>query len=55
MLYEDYTKHRDKKRLQQFRQRNHKWSQAEKYSPSWLLGIFYGMNDGNVGHVGRRT
>jgi hypothetical protein len=34
--YEDYTKHKDENRRDNFRRRNAKWSKAEKYSPSWL-------------------
>ena len=33
---EDYTKHKDEKRRELFRKRNHKWATAEKYSPAWL-------------------
>ena len=36
MGYEDYTKHHDEKRRELFRKRNHKWKDAEKYSPAWL-------------------
>lgn len=36
MGFEDYTKHRDMNRRDLFRKRNHKWANAEKYSPSWL-------------------
>ena len=36
MSYEDYTKHHDENRRQLFRKRNHKWKDAEKYSPAWL-------------------
>jgi len=39
--YEDFTKHQDQDRRQQFRQRNHKWANAPMYSPAfaayWLL------------------
>lgn len=34
--YEDYTKHKDENRRDNFRRRNAKWSKEEKYSPSWL-------------------
>lgn len=34
--YEDYTKHKDQNRRDNFRRRNAKWSKAEKYSPAWL-------------------
>ena len=33
---EDYTKHHDEKRRELFRKRNHKWKDAERYSPAWL-------------------
>ena len=36
MDYVDYTKHLDKKRLEKFRSRNHKWSEAEPYTPAFL-------------------
>lgn len=36
MGYEDYTKHKDETRRDNFRKRNAKWSKAEKYSPAWL-------------------
>ena len=36
MGYEDYTKHHDEKRRELFRKRNHKWKDAERYSPAWL-------------------
>ena len=39
--YEDFTKHQDSDRRQQFRERNAKWSNAPMYSPAfaayWLL------------------
>ena len=34
--YEDYTKHCDKKRRDNFRKRNHRWANAPRYSPAWL-------------------
>ena len=34
--YEDATKHKDKKRIDNFKKRNHKWKDAPKYSPAWL-------------------
>ena len=34
--YEDYTKHKDKKRRDIFKKRNIKWGYAPKYSPAWL-------------------
>ena len=34
--YEDYTKHKDRQRLNAFRQRNWKWEDAPVYSPRWL-------------------
>ena len=34
--YEDYTKHGDKKRRDNFRKRNHRWADAPRYSPAWL-------------------
>ena len=36
MKYEDYTKHGDKKRRDNFRKRNHRWANAPRYSPAWL-------------------
>ena len=33
---EDYTKHRDKKRRDNFKSRNAKWATAYKYSPAYL-------------------
>ena len=36
MGYEDYTIHKDEKRRELFKKRNHKWATAEKYSPAWL-------------------
>jgi hypothetical protein len=34
--YIDYTKSKDKKLRDNFRQRNHKWKDAPKYSPAYL-------------------
>jgi hypothetical protein len=34
--FQDYTKHRDEKRKELFRKRNHKWKDSPKYSPAWL-------------------
>ena len=34
--YEDYTKHGDEKRRDNFKKRNNKWAYARKYSPAWL-------------------
>ena len=34
--YEDYTKHGDDKRRDNFRKRNMKWAYSRKYSPAWL-------------------
>lgn len=34
--YEDYTKHKNLKRLENFRKRNHNWAYAPIYSPAWL-------------------
>jgi hypothetical protein len=34
--YEDYTKHLDEIRREQFLKRNAKWKDAEPYSPAWL-------------------
>lgn len=34
--YEDYTKHKDDERRKRFRQRNHVWASAERYSPAYL-------------------
>lgn len=33
---EDYTRHKDKKRLEAFKNRNKKWATADKYSPSYM-------------------
>ena len=38
--YEDHTKHKDEKRRNNFRKRNHRWANAPVYSPrflSWYL------------------
>lgn len=32
----DYTKHKDPERLRKFKSRNHKWADAEPYSPAFL-------------------
>ena len=34
--FEDYTKHHDEKRRENFRKRNWKWQYAPKYSPAYL-------------------
>ena len=36
MGYEDYTKHGDAKRRENFRKRNHRWANAPKYSSAYL-------------------
>jgi hypothetical protein len=36
MGYEDYSKHKDKHRRDLFRTRNHKWADAEPFSPAFL-------------------
>jgi len=36
MNYEDYTKHKDLKRRDLFRKRNHKWATYPKDSAGWL-------------------
>jgi len=36
IIHEDYTKHKDKKRRQNFRNRNRKWKDADKYTPAHL-------------------
>ena len=36
MLYQDYTKHKDKKRRENFRNRNKRWADADKYIPAHL-------------------
>jgi hypothetical protein len=34
--YQDYTKHKNEKRRDNFRKRKHRWANSPKYSPSWL-------------------
>lgn len=34
--YEDYTKHQDDTRRNNFRKRNAKWETASKWTPAWL-------------------
>ena len=36
MFADDFTKHMDDKRRDNFRSRNAAWSHANKYSPAWL-------------------
>lgn len=36
MGYEDYTKHGNEKRQNQFHLRNKAWATAPKFSPAWL-------------------
>ena len=36
IIHEDYTKHKDKKRRDNFRTRNKKWKDADKYTPAHL-------------------
>jgi hypothetical protein len=36
MFYEDYTKHKDRARLEAFHKRNHRWMDAPKGSAAWL-------------------
>jgi hypothetical protein len=36
MFWEDYTKHKDKRRRELFRIRNHKWATNPKWTASWL-------------------
>ena len=36
MGYEDYTKHHDEKRRDNFRKRNHRWENAPVYTPRFL-------------------
>ncbi len=36
MGMEDFTKHKDKKRQDNFKKRNAKWSKQDKYTPGWL-------------------
>jgi hypothetical protein len=42
LLYEDYTKHQDKKRRQNFRNRNRRWKDADKFTPVIYRFICYG-------------
>ena len=36
MGYEDFSKHKDNKRRDNFKKRNIKWGYAQKYTPAWL-------------------
>jgi len=36
MIYQDYTKHKDKKRRDSFRNRNRRWKDADIFSPAHL-------------------
>jgi hypothetical protein len=36
ILYQDYTKHKDKKRRDNFRNRNRRWKDADKFTPAHL-------------------
>jgi len=36
MIYQDYTKHKDKKRRDSFRNRNRRWKDADIFSPAYL-------------------
>lgn len=36
MGYEDYTKHKDEKRMMKFQNRNRKWAASIEYTPAWL-------------------
>jgi len=36
MGYEDYTKHKDEKRRDNFRNRNRRWAHQPKYTAGWL-------------------
>ena len=36
MLYQDYTKHKDKTRRENFRNRNRRWKDADKFTPAHL-------------------
>jgi len=36
LFYQDYTKHKDKKRRENFRIRNRRWKDAYKYTPAHL-------------------
>lgn len=33
---EDYTKHKDERRRELFRRRNHKWASASKWTPAYM-------------------
>lgn len=41
MRYEDFTKHKDTKRRDNFLKRNHKWKDSPKYTPAHLS--YYGL------------
>jgi hypothetical protein len=34
--YSDFTKHKDERIRARFRLRNHRWREAQHYSPAWL-------------------
>lgn len=36
MGYGDFTKHNDEEKRKRFKQRNHKWKNAARYSPAFL-------------------
>jgi len=36
ILYQDYTKHKDKQRRDNFRNRNKRWKDADKFTPAHL-------------------
>lgn len=36
MGYGDFTKHNDEEKRKRFKQRNHKWKNAPRYSPAFL-------------------
>ena len=36
IVYQDYTKHKNKQRRDSFRNRNKKWKDADKYTPAHL-------------------
>ena len=36
IIHEDYTKHKDKQKRDNFRNRNKKWKDADKYTPAHL-------------------
>ena len=36
ILYQDYTKHKDKQRRDNFRNRNRRWKDADKFTPAHL-------------------